>query len=63
MGARLIKYYDWIKQEGGLPLQMRLAMKTNIPSAKASAVPDDPANLDKFHQACKEIAGKEPPRF
>jgi hypothetical protein len=63
MGEKLVKYYDWLQQQGGLPMKMRLAMKTNFPSAKASMVSDTPDILNKFHAACKEIAGKEPPRF
>ena len=32
MGERLVKYYDWVAQEGGLMLKMRLAMKTSVSS-------------------------------
>ncbi len=63
MGDRLLKYYDWVNQQGGLALKMRLAMKTNIPSAQAKDAPDSTENLTKMHMAAKEIAGKEPPRF
>jgi len=63
MGAKLLKYYEWLKQEGGLAMQMRLAMKTSLPSSKAGIVPDTPDVTEKFYAACKEIAGKEPPRY
>jgi hypothetical protein len=58
-----MKYFDWIKQNSGLQAQMRLAMKTSIPSSKAESLPDDPATLQKMHAAAKEIAGSEPPQF
>jgi len=61
MAERLIKYYDYMKQNGGLPAQMRLAMITCIPSTKAINEPDSPANIDKFRKAIKEITGKEAP--
>ncbi len=59
----MIKYYDWIKQKGGIQSQMRLAMKTAIPSAKAESLPDTQSALEKMHQAVKEITGVEPPKF
>ncbi len=61
MAERLLKYYDYIKQNGGLPAQMRLAMITCIPSTKAATEPDSPANIEKFRKAIKEITGKEAP--
>ncbi len=63
MGQRLMKYYEWVKQEGGLTMQMRLAMKTSYPSEKAKTVPDSPDLLAKFQAAAKEITGKTPPNF
>ncbi|MGQ9608467.1 MAG: hypothetical protein ACUVWN_04140 [bacterium] len=61
MAERLLKYYDYIKQNGGLPAQMRLAMITCIPSTKAVIEPDSPANIEKFRKAVKEITGKDAP--
>ena len=59
MGQKLLKYYDTIKNDGGFQAQMRLAMKTCIPSTKAGDAPDSPENLLKFKAAYKEITGKE----
>ncbi|MBN1292967.1 MAG: hypothetical protein JXB48_14090 [Candidatus Latescibacteria bacterium] len=63
MGASLLKYYDWIKQFGGMTAQMRLAMKSGIPSAKAGTIPDTPDAVTKMHNAAKEVSGQEPPKF
>lgn len=61
MASKLLKFYDLIKQEGGLQAQMRLAVITSLPSTKAADAPDSPENLAKFKAAYKEITGKEPP--
>jgi len=59
MGAKLLKYYDAIKNEAGFQAQMRLAMKTGAASPKAAVLPDSPENLQKFKAAYKEITGKD----
>ncbi|HGE70811.1 TPA: hypothetical protein ENX78_08260 [Candidatus Poribacteria bacterium] len=61
MADRLLKYYDYVKQYGGLQAQMRLAMITCIPSTKAANEPDSPENIEKFKKAVKEITGKDAP--
>lgn len=61
MGKILTQYYDFVKKEGGFDGQMRLAMRTTIPSTKAGSEPDSPENLAKFRAAIKEITGKEAP--
>lgn len=61
MGQKLLKFYELVKTEGGLQLQMRLAMKTGLPSTKASTEPDSPENIAKFKAAFKEITGKDAP--
>ena len=61
MGQKLLKFYDAIKNEGGFPAQMRLAMKTGMASPKAAAEPDSPDNVQKFKTAYKEITGKDAP--
>ena len=58
MGQQLMKMYDLAKQAGGMQAQMRLAMKTGLPSAKAAEAPDSPENVKKFSDALKEITGK-----
>ncbi|MBN1346124.1 MAG: hypothetical protein JXQ73_25780 [Phycisphaerae bacterium] len=61
MGQKLVQMYEFVKQNGGLPAQMRVAMKTGLPSEKAAAAPDAPDMIAKFRGAVKEICGKEPP--
>ncbi len=61
MGQTLLAFYEAIKKEGGTQMEMRLAMKTGIPSAKAGAEADSPNNIQKFKAAYKEIAGKDAP--
>ena len=63
MGERILKYIGWVGSEGGLPMKMRLAMKTMVPSDKAKVIPDSSDVIAKFHSAAKELTGKEPPRF
>ncbi len=59
MGQKLSKFFDLAKTEGGLQMQMRLAMKTGLPSTKAEAEPDLPENIAKFAAAFKEVTGKD----
>ena len=61
MGAKLLQFYDHVKQAGGAQATMRLAMKTGVPSTKAADAEDSPENLKKFAEAVKEITGQEAP--
>jgi hypothetical protein len=61
MGQKLIKFYELAKAEGGAMAQMRLAMKTNLPSTKAGEAPDSPENIATFKAAYKEVLGKDAP--
>ncbi len=63
MGAKLAQYYALAAKQGGMPLTMRLAMKTGMASTKAAAEPDSPENLAKFYQAAKEILGPDVPQL
>ncbi len=63
MGAKLSQYYDLASKKGGLPVKMRLAMKTGIPSDKAGSEPDSPENLAKFYAAAKEVIGADVPQL
>jgi len=63
MAAKLMQYYQLAEQRGGLPVKMRLAMKTGIPSDKAGTEPDSPENLNKFFAAAKEIIGADVPQL
>lgn len=59
MGAKLVKFFELAKEEGGLSAQMRLAMATGISTVKASSEADTPEVLAKFKAAFKEITGKD----
>ena len=61
MGQKLMKFYELAKAEGGLTMQMRLAMKSGMSSPKAAEAPDSPENIQKFKAAFKEVTGKDAP--
>jgi len=61
LGAKLVKLFEFAKANGGLVVQMRVAMKTGITSANAAAEADSPANIDKVRAAIKEVAGVDAP--
>jgi hypothetical protein len=61
MAQKLLQYFEFVKKEAGFDGQMRLAMRTLIPSSKAGAAPDSPENIAKFRSAVKEVTGKEAP--
>lgn len=61
MGKKLQDIYSEVKLNGGLQAQMRLAIMTSIPSAKAQTEPDSDGNLKNFQNAFKEITGKDCP--
>lgn len=64
MGKRIAKYYDFVKEKGGLPLQMKLALKTGILNINAESSPDDPVVLDRIHQVIKDLLNDPSvPRF
>ncbi len=55
MGAKLTQCYEQVKAAGGLKAQMRLAVLTSVPSAKASELPDSFENVKKFQEAMDQI--------
>ena len=60
MGQKLLRYYEIVgKEGGGLPAQMRLAMKTCVSQEKAASEPDSTELLGRFQSAVKDILGKE----
>lgn len=61
MGAKLVKFFELIKAEGGMMAQMRLAMKTQVSSETASSTPDSPDKIAVFKAAFKDITGKDAP--
>ena len=63
MGAKLMQYFELANQSGGLPVKMRLAMKTGIPVDKANDEPDSPDNLAKFYEAAKDVIGADVPQL
>jgi hypothetical protein len=64
MGERLVKAYEGAKLKGGIPAQMRLAIKTLIPLDKAKSMPDSDENIKKFTDALKEILNTQDiPKF
>ena len=48
-------YYKQAKKLGGLKAQMRMAILTMMPSAKAADAPDSPDNVAKFERAMAEV--------
>ena len=61
MGDKLKKLYEFVGANGGMPAQMRLAMKTGLSSDKAASTPDTPDTIAKFQAAIKDITGKDAP--
>ena len=61
MGLRLVKLYEFAEKNGGLPLKMRIAMKTGVPSAKAQAAPDSDELINKARAVIKEVTGRDAP--
>lgn len=59
MGMKLAKCFELAKANGGLPAQMRLAMKLGLSADKAAAAPDSPDLIEKAKSAVKEITGTD----
>jgi len=59
MGVRLSEYFDIAKKKGGIPAQVKLAMKTCLTQSKVRAMPDTPALLRELYDALCEIV-KDP---
>lgn len=55
MGQQLVAFFDQAKTMGGMKAQMRLAMLSKVPSAKAASEPDAPETVQKFQAAMKEL--------
>ena len=51
MGAKLREYYVEAQRRGGLPLQIKLTMRTGLSQPKAIAAPDSQENLRLFEAA------------
>lgn len=61
MAEELLKYYKFMKDNGGFEAQIKLAVETKIPSTKAALAPDSPENIRVFRDAIQKISGKTPP--
>lgn len=59
MAEKLRHYFAIAKQRGGLPLQIKLAMRTTMSEPRAAAAPDTPANLQLFVDALRELLGDQ----
>lgn len=55
MGAKLFAFYEKAKALGGIKGQMRMAVLTRMPSARAKEAPDSPENIKKFEEALSEL--------
>jgi len=55
MGDRILKYYDYAMQKGGITLQMRLALKTGVSSQEAKTAPDSSEKVQILHAALREL--------
>ena len=61
MGQKLTKLYEFVGQNGGITAQMRVAVKSLVPSSKAAQLPDTPDAIAKVRAAIKEVTGKDAP--
>lgn len=61
MAERLIRYYKYVTDEGGMPAKLLLAQETLMPSAKAAVEPDSPENIQLFRRAVEKITKKAAP--
>ena len=61
MGRKLMAWYDFVESVAGREGKMKLAKETCIPSVLAMGRPDDPATLEKFRAAIRQITGRDPP--
>ena len=63
MGQKLMKYYQYVKDEKGYEGKVELAKKTRIPSLAAANVDDSLENISKFKEVVQKITGKAAPNF
>jgi hypothetical protein len=58
MGKQLMKLYDLAKEEGGIQTQMRLALRSGVPPARAAEIEDTQELIERFKKLISEILGK-----
>jgi hypothetical protein len=63
MAEKLLKYYQYISEHGGLTARTKLAMLTKVPSTKAAMEPDTPETIKKFKEMVGQITGSPPPDY
>ena len=63
MGKKLLDIYEAAGKEGGLAVQMRLAMLTGMAGPQAGNATDTAELVKKFTDAYKEITGKNCPVY
>ena len=63
MADKLMKYYQYVAEEVGLPGKMKVAQLTRIPSTSAVMAPDSPEIIQKFKDAIQQVTGKVPPSY
>ena len=63
MAEKLMKYYQYASEKGGLSLKMALAQETKLPSTMAALQPDSLENIQKLRAALKKLTGTEPPNY
>jgi len=63
MGMRLMQYYKYISEQGGIQGKIKLAQVTKIPSTSAAIVTDDEEKIALFKKTVSEITGKDAPEF
>lgn len=55
MGERLVKAYEFAREQGGVTAQMKLSIKTLMPIKQAAKEPDTEENILKTRRALQEI--------
>ncbi len=60
MAEKLLKYYKFVADKGGITAKVELAKLTHIPTTRAALEPDSAENIAKFKDAVKKITGSAP---
>jgi len=63
MGEKLMKYYKFVSDEGGMSAKVKLAAATKVPSTQAALEPDSPQILQAFRDAVQQITGRPAPMY
>jgi hypothetical protein len=64
MAEKLEMYFAFAKARGGVPLKVKLAMKSTITSASAPSLPDSIENLRRVYEALVELLpGEDIPTY